>query len=296
MDFREEQRISALVRSRAEAWRFQRHIGVPRFLYKFQGPGSASVSGIIERSEIWLASPASFNDPFEFAARIYFGGTTVDRRRHFLRMAKQNGMPKKVREEVASNWIAEGAFERLSSVAFRDRVSEFGVACFASRLHPQAPGLGPRDVLMWSHYADSHKGICFQFHTPRSHDVFFEALQVTYSTDYISVDWANEESIKNNLRKVLVQKSAPWVYEAEYRIALIGRANSVHQFRPKALTGIILGCKVTPESEDAIVSSCVRRRLAGMPPVKIYRAKMSQTAYKLVISRASDLEGRCAAD
>ena len=60
-------------------------------------------------------------------------------------------------------------------------------------------GGDPRNILMWSHYAANHKGLCLQFELTRDIDNFVFAMPVQYSEDYPIVNWVDASSIATAL-------------------------------------------------------------------------------------------------
>ena len=80
-----------------ERRRKARNAALPRYLYKFFSFDTSveleikKVKDIVVNSELYLASPGSFNDPFDFRAKIELGDSAV-MRKHFEKMArKQRG-------------------------------------------------------------------------------------------------------------------------------------------------------------------------------------------------------------
>src|ERR1700704_4213195 len=64
---------------------FTKRLQYPRFLYKFRRLQNATdttrLREIIVRSELWLSSPETLNDPFDMSARLV-SDDTVTARRH----------------------------------------------------------------------------------------------------------------------------------------------------------------------------------------------------------------------
>jgi|SRR5215213_2583841 len=119
--------------------------------------------------------------------------------------------------------------------------------------------------LMWSHYADTHKGLvlCFDerqsfFNRRRSeNDEFYFVRKVRYSegpaTSLATIDGD----------ALLVTKGTKWSYEREWRMLVPLRdatrslkvgGDTVHLFAfpPEALRGIILGAHATVTLEDSV--------------------------------------------
>lgn len=112
--------------------------------------------------------------------------------------------------------------------------------------------LGPdaSNLLMWSHYADKHKGICLEFST--HNDVMCCPLRVDYPEQFPVVRAYSTDSAEN-LRPLLT-KANVWAYEHEYRLIAQERStatgggtlitdNSYLKLPKNALLSVIVGCQ-----------------------------------------------------
>ena len=143
----------------------------------------------------------------------------------------------------------------------------------------------PDSTLMWSHYADNHKGICLEFST--DHSLFGSAQEVQYLSSYPR--W-NPQGLTDITRPhLLLTKSSDWSYENEYRIIGLGEGVSSplagHALELKgqflniptgALQSVIVGCEADFKTVGNVVRSLA-------PSVKIKRVVRSRTQYKLEI-------------
>lgn len=86
-----------------------------------------------------------------------------------------------------------------------------------------------RNLLMWAHYANEHRGICIGYYEdfldsqikPSNNDLsgHFLPVKVNYDTlrYYIDGDQESELSKTDSIFKMLTRKSDEWIYEKEYR-------------------------------------------------------------------------------
>ncbi len=84
-----------------------------------------------------------------------------------------------------------------------------------------------RNLLMWSHYANEHRGICIgytpDFIKPEDHKTvssagYFEPIPVKYdSLRYYDDEQESELTNEEQLFKILTIKSNEWIYEKEHR-------------------------------------------------------------------------------
>lgn len=134
------------------------------------------------------------------------------------------------------------------------------------------------DILMWSHYADSHRGVCLEFDGGEL-SLMADAQKVFYSANRLPIN-PYEDSQMEMMEKALLTKSKHWTYEAEWRICRYEQGPGTGTFLPENLTGIILGALASRKTEETI-----RRWVAQRTnPVKVYRATASNKKFELLIS------------
>ena len=117
-------------------------------------------------------------------------------------------------------------------------------------------------LLMWSHYADKHKGICLEFDVGQ--ELIGRAYRVLYkdSLDQLGPDIFDEPRLMANA--VLLSKSAEWSYEDEYRIlARDGTTDPAFSIKAEGdylplpdnmLTAVIAGCNADAGAIQAVIN------------------------------------------
>ncbi len=137
----------------------------------------------------------------------------------------------------------------------------------------------PDDLLMWAHYADSHRGILLGFDERHAffnrrrseNDEFYFLRKVVYA------DLPPAPSILTlEGNAMFVTKGTEWAYEREWRmLAPLGDASrcvkvagdSVHlySFPPDALTSIVIGARAVATMEDSVRKIlCTKASLSGV--------------------------------
>ena len=155
-------------------------------------------------------------------------------------------------------------------------------------------------ILMWSHYADSHKGICIEFES--YDDIAFSEVkyskkrikldiyrltQIVLAFDYLGEkpEIKNQKTLKQ-LCKPLLTKSRDWRYEQEVRSIYYLKdnderittgkdkdGNDIFLINPGTIKKIYLGCKISEKDEATV------RELAGS--IIVIKMKESDTEYKV---------------
>ena len=171
-------------------------------------------------------------------------------------------------------------------------LASVGVSCFSAVRD---------DILMWSHYAAQHTGVCIGFDTRRH--IFQTAWEVSYQDDLPTI-YRPQDDEETMLQKSLMTKSSHWRYEREWRIVRRTMTDSerlvmhqkygklsaeaayvlLHQVGPgfysfpkEAITEISLGVKMPPAKRKMVIEWV---QAAGLK-VPIYHADLARFKYQL---------------
>ncbi|MCX7174528.1 MAG: DUF2971 domain-containing protein [Proteobacteria bacterium] len=249
---------------------------------------------IFTHNELMFSSPSAFNDPFEAKPQVRFAGTRNRIHRYIewlVRRHKWNGSPA---ERLIRNRELESVFKSNPKAEFErtlwELLNDYGVLSLSEdALHP----------LMWSHYADSHRGICIEFDAAQH---FFQyARKVNYELDYPSIDPMSHLPEEVNEIAILT-KADFWKYEKEWRVIFpkmtdqekkegIAKTNNplgkhlyglhngpgIYTFPPDAISAVILGAKVSVRDAEELIALLKNIR----PDIYIERAALHPSAFKL---------------
>ena len=159
--------------------------------------------------------PSQFNDPFECKPHFRWPekATEIQKiRKHLIKVARNEGRPKKEAEAVVAQSMAKEGFIRNAIYGAVSRtLGEVRVCSFTSY---------KENLLFWAHYADSHRGFCIEYDAttlPISY-----AFKVHYSNNYPEVTYPAPVDARG-LKPVLI-KSKEWAYEEEFRTILVPEA------------------------------------------------------------------------
>ncbi len=199
------------------------------------------VRQILVEHQLFFASRRSFNDPFDCVVPSFLEipGTIVKR---FVEESVQRNFPNATDTEkvrMMDKLMSIGAVEGLRADLQKD-VDVAGISCFSAVRD---------DILMWAHYADKHRGLCFEFDGSDNCLFFGEAQAVEYE-DYTPIP-LGEDNIRQMIR-VLLTKAKHWSYEREYRIVRPGEASTKVSYPVELLTGIIFGCMMPRDVRELV--------------------------------------------
>jgi hypothetical protein len=218
----------------------------PLFLFRFRSLAAESIKFVkssIENNEIYLAPPSALNDPYDCQIALDTSGTDQEWRKHILCSLKNKKIGKSKigiveRIRIARRWMADENHKKIDGKKFSKITNSFGIACFSSFMNNQ---------LMWSHYADNHRGICLIYKPSiDSSGLLSSSHEIQYSEYYPKVRLVELASMGDvAVSKLLLTKSKVWVYENEFRILLPYAAEKTLRYDPAALIGVILGARIS---------------------------------------------------
>lgn len=233
----------------------------PRYLYKYRSIESAIA--FLKNSSIYFSNYKEFNDPFESACKKKLDFTPKEYFDAFQRVGKNFFASAIKAEEIRFGYVDGKDLLKRST---EEILKGFAYFCMAKE---------PDNILMWSHYADSHKGVCFKFDLLQDLDTFLITVPVDYNSEYPEFDTLNGNPGVN----IITRKSSDWAYEHEHRTIKI-RAHGLHTIKKDVLVEVIFGCRTSEEDKKRI------REFAnsnGFNSVFFSEAMTNPEAYKLDI-------------
>lgn len=253
----------------------------PEKFYKYHSLNGSSALHLIStllNKEVHFSSPQSFNDPFDCKPRY---GENLTRElfiENFIRIGKRKFLY--LKEEMLfshaeaawnKNYTEHGSVEAL----ILSIQKEMGVLLGSAAIYCVSEKND--DILMWGHYADSHRGICLEFD---SGSKFLEnAMRVDYEdTRPVVQVFAHEEKL-DNMRKSLLVKSEQWKYEKEWRVVELSKPVGLRKIEDKNLTGIIFGSAISESLQNTIRNICKKHPT----PINLYKATPDDFEFKLRI-------------
>lgn len=210
-------------------------------LYKFCSLQDEHTWNNLLNHRLWFSNPNDFNDPYDCKPNIL---DTVFR----LGPATKIHFHEKDGKEILP--CIQGELNipyHIQKQIALEMLNSYRICCFSSRYD---------SILMWSHYADYHKGFCLVFDTCNDLNFFNNCQNVNYTKE------RSNYSLGNHNGKVLLNKYVDWNYENEYRIVksrqdILSNSNSqIFPYAPKALVEIIFGAKMEISKIEEIINQC----------------------------------------
>lgn len=238
-------------------------MNVPTNFYKYQAvynedapETNLSIQNLIDSKAVF-STRKNFNDVFD--ARIGFKkptGRQLEAVRSKLRGEKRMIIERCV---TAGQITKQGKeFFRRINTTFNALLDTYLFYCVSAKNNSN---------LMWSHYANSHKGFCIEFSAS-----YLQADPVTYREELSTIDllnaWAHPgsigdvEHIGEQIWQALRIKLKDWQYEEEYRFQLSnqpeknraadGKNFILVNYEPLWVTSIIFGDRTNSRVKDYV--------------------------------------------
>lgn len=200
----------------------------------------------LEFSELYFASPEQLNDPFD--CRVNWKSA--------IRNALQQNICPQRREDLELI---------LKEFTHKDPHLEAGICCFTVNLD---------NPLMWSHYANSHSGVCLYYEIPSDffvdqfptgNDPYFVGVSPVSYGDRNFTDWLVSgdlgdpvagEAVESAVARIFSTKSSHWAHEMEARLVM-SRPGPI-QIDPRFLKQITFGFKATERDKNLVAKTALR--------------------------------------
>lgn len=234
-----------------------------RILFKYRKFDDNTLR-IFREQELWFAKPETLNDPFE-----------------------ANDSFPQVLDAVWERYSVPPAMQLKYENKLKSLLRSTGICAFSK---------ARKNQLMWSHYADEHKGICIGFKEaelrPSGSNVF--PIDVSYQDEYPfeqiieRINYfdkvPNENTLDNIagdiLYSVLSTKYTSWRYERERR--LVHRFSGARKFEPNAINSIAFGLRMKFEDKQDLKELLSDSKWSH---IKWYQAIKSSTKYMIEFER-----------
>jgi len=243
----------------------------PLILYKYGDWENKFHRRLIENREIYFASANKFNDPFDCSVSLRYDlwdeNTRLESNTATLRKMhpEWNVFKVAVRAKVVSDKQTDDLSKSLEySKTYWDnfKYNQNGIFCLTPLYN---------NLLMWSHYANSHKGFCIGFNTILLQQALSNYnknggepaifYKVQYPQAYpILIPWVgtNRENIEL-LFITLTTKSREWEYESEWRFIMMGKpgskvAGTSLNLDDGIIAKVILGCRMDDYNKNEVIT------------------------------------------
>ncbi len=228
---------------------------------------------ILSDNEIYFTSPAKFNDPFDCMIPVLFEKSSLNEIANMIKLSR----PELSSLAVPFTYLCK-AYGILDDEVFISKIRRGQRQYICEKIGIFSLSGVADNILMWSHYSDSHRGFCIEFNRRMLDDFLINqkcgkdlsvaARKVSYVNDFplLKLDLNDPERAPKN---VVSTKAENWRYEKEIRYIMMNGAGKVVKLPNGIISGVILGCRISSNDESEIIAILKNRPNR----INLFRAK-----------------------
>ncbi|NOQ26876.1 MAG: DUF2971 domain-containing protein [Bacteroidales bacterium] len=248
-----------------------------QIIYKYVN--NADGLRILSENTLKFSSPHDFNDPFDCYEELIKFDLTKECVEYFVESGSL------ILTEEDKKLTSVELLEKLEKVydfensvlkdIFFNLKSELWISCFSKKYN---------EILMWSHYADKHKGFCIGFNLDGLAETFdFILSEVNYPEKFTKVDYCANP--KKALEHFVSTKAKNWIYEEEIRLRtnkenikfIDNTVKGITKISPNSISEIHIGNK--NELTDCELNDIVSKY--GDKSIQIKRMELDENDFSL---------------
>ena len=246
---------------------------MPQKLYRYRTFDQYYKSNIMD-GQVYLACPNTYNDPFDSAVKFDYKKCVEV----LLGKESANLFPEVLSNDSELRILFENHY-RGTFDGFKKYVK---MACFSEKKD---------SILMWSHYAQNHKGFCIEYEFDESNTFYKHLHPIIYTKERYTTSKRDMSNTNGKwIYKTICRKSDVWSYEKEWRIVTVN-FNKVMPDKLKYPNGkyvldlkenikaFYLGAKIEKKYKEEIIW------FAKQNNVEVYQMNLSPDSYDLITKR-----------
>lgn len=211
---------------------------------------------VLNTKRVFCSRAQSFNDPFDGSISFEVDLDPAEfiasaHRTHQKQGHDWEGIKRILDTKISPDGtLMDSTKDTIHSTAqaYRESNENAGIFCFSE---------DPLSVLMWSHYANKHQGICMGFTRSETNDLGDDdacnpiVYSDVYPTPRFSQLYREDASLTEDL---LFTKARDWAYEKEWR--MMSDKGDFHANIPGSVSKVILGCRFADDRLDKFKELC----------------------------------------
>lgn len=260
---------------------------------------------MLKIGEIYFSNPNDFNDPFD-CFFPYSSEVTEEQLIEFLRSSQDKKFTSEIRSLIVKDYDVD--FSRfLEDWSKLGNTTEDIRKNFIETLRIFCLAKSKKNILMWSHYAQKHEGICIGIQTHKEKEIlgmylktkenqsnnkacsnvntFCKVVKVKYSDTNIVIPPVNIfTTAPEDLKNFIYSKSKLWKYENEYRIPLYDNnvtEENLTYLDPEDIRKIYFGLKTPEEVIKKTIKELKENNPSNFKNIKFYKMEIKEGYYKL---------------
>ena len=254
---------------------------IPRRLYKYQDINLNALDGLRNHT-LWFSSPRLFNDPFDCNVSCFLGRNKRDFEERLEAFFSRD-------KSIASLFGKSTAGWRAKNQALMEIIRYF----YRSKIHICCLSDTCDSVLMWSHYANEHKGMCLVFNSHKAGLIRNNVVPVQYYGCYPSnlVDARRIDTLASLVKQLLAAKSSDWSYEREWRAFMVNNNSgdademkgALYKYDPSLLSGVVLGINTKSSDIEQVKLAIAKGKFPRR--INLYKARENKDSFSIAVRK-----------
>ncbi|NWK73147.1 DUF2971 domain-containing protein [Acinetobacter sp. SwsAc6] len=252
------------------------------------------VFGIFKNTELKYNYACNFNDPYDCLFKLELSNLDNLTKDEFESITGKS--VNNAEWQLSRKFIIK-KFKEMHTLLLNQEIhtlrKKVPITCFNSN---------PLNILMWSHYADHHKGLMLEFKISKDFSEKLCPIPVSYNNTFPIIQMSLtqlknfSESNKSNINydiieKALLRKSDCWFYENEYRAFGDENDSLLIKYNPSILSSVITGTKFRSTNKYKLLKDSISLfNKTNKTNVKIYDAKLMDDRYELYVDQHPRLD------
>ncbi len=253
---------------------------LPQVLYRYRCFNNKHHEESLFEREIYIPSAKEFNDPYD--SKIPFRYIEKDLTEENI-YEKCLALAKASEPNLSEDYYQERAYKMqrkdylkdvhrldlFDKISYERLCADFGIFCLTPDVE---------NVLMWSYYANSHRGFCIGYNSEYliKCGLFGMGGEVFYDNTFpkIPLFWTENDFPMLN---ILLTKWEKWKHENEYRLIHRYQKGKTHVLPPEAISEVVLGSQLS-ENEKLQQTEKIMKFL---PDTKIFQIELDKNSFGL---------------
>ena len=242
---------------------------IPRYFYKYRSLSHAL--DIIRTGRLKFSTIDEFKDPFDGIGdrtsdeEVDYNTLTerfIARLPHYMPAAYKESL-KETLSKDPEKYFKEHAEKTIAALR-----KNTGIFCMSPIFD---------DIIMWSYYADSHKGVCLKLDISQHPELFYAINRVEYQKEMPREKIIDAQELSQSFWSAITTKHHDWFYEREVRV-IHHRENGFLPFNKQVLKEVLFGVYTTQSDIDEVKEAL---QAHGYNNVTLKKATLNDTRYKL---------------
>lgn len=256
-------------------------------VYKYRDWENCLHQNILVSNQLFLASPKDFNDPFDCGITPNYKLLNEKDEDEYINELAVRAYERSEKEGLDLRNIIKDIEQRFSDKeSLQKKVDSIRYQSMNESYSIFSCALEWNNILMWSHYANNHKGFCVGLWSAKLKDsgVFGKLGKVKYQKTYPKIKPRaakyDDVLMKNSFLETHI-KAKDWKYESEYRFMSNHFPRKLSLEDRKVSVGndffaeVILGLNMPEEYKNEIIKICEIKH------IPVYQAEKVNYKFKL---------------